>query len=166
MASEEARDRLGHVSVEAATETDPMVSYGLPLHPRWEGAKEGALKGFLAPILFMGTPNPFGAIYGFFLTPITTAIGAIYGAASPPTPPTKQELTPRSLDAAVQEADMQHRLRDLVVARMGRQYSGDISARVKGWQELDDQPDTIVEVWVNTVALLEGSKHALYWKGG
>lgn len=164
MSAEEATADIGTVAVDAAGRA-PAVSFGrpFPLRSRLGGAKEGALAGFLAPILIgFEAGGPGGAIYGFILSPITTIVGTIYGAlALPSEAPTDVEQAPLTLETAAGELDVQLRLRDLVVAGLRRQYSG-TAAPAAGGDAAPEGPDTVVEVWVSNISLLAGTKPTLY----
>jgi hypothetical protein len=53
-------------------------------------------------------------------------------------------------------------LRDLVVAELGLQYSGVVGRPTEGGLATD-AADTLVEVWVSNVSLLEGPNRILYF---
>ncbi len=163
MSAEEAAADLGTVAIDAAGRV-PAVSFGrpFPLRSHLGGAREGALTGFLAPILIgFQAGGPGGAVYGFFLSPITTIVGTIYGAlALPSESPMDVERAPLTLETAANELDVQLRLRDLVVAGLRRQYPGTVTPAAGG--AVPEGPDTVVEVWISNISLLAGTKQTLY----
>jgi hypothetical protein len=149
MSDEEARARLGRVAV-AAVERVPAVSFGRPL-TRGQAAARGAKKGALAPLAAAAAGGGPGAGAALLLTPLTTIVGTRYGVLVVPSA-RQAERAARMLEAAGSRSDIQLRLRDAVIAGLGRERYRDVLP-ITSANVATDGVDSVLEVWVSEITL-------------
>ena len=151
---EGAQAQFGTLGVAVVERMPPELSSDRP-KTRGAAAKEGAVAGLVGPPVVLGAlAGPYllyGVFIGLAISPLSTPIGAIYGALAGKTPgDIEQALS--TLEAATRKANVQRRLRDLVIARLGREHYSAVSVTNIGTASGDI--DTVVEMGVSVVSLV------------
>jgi len=149
MTAEEARAEFGALGVATVGRT-PELHVGRPETSRWEAAKEGALAGFC---FFLGCSKDLQSlILGFAYWPLTAPVGAIYGALAAQTRE-EVERAVSTMEAAAREANVQQRLRDLVIAHLDREHYGGVLP-VDETATASLEIETVVHVWINDIFVI------------
>src|SRR5262245_14602593 len=148
-----ARTALGSVGIATITRS-PILSPDRPATPT-SAAEAGAEIGFTPFRLFVtGEPalaDPFvigPVIIG--MTPFTVSVGAIYGVLAGKSSE-DTETAVSTLDTAIREGNVQQRLRDIVIARVSREYPAVVP--VNDAATAHEEIATVVEVGVKFVYL-------------
>ena len=151
MSVEEARAEFGTLAV-ATVERTPAISFDRPETSRGKAAKEGVKAGLagalmliagsfeVPPLTFIGLP------VGLAFLPFSPAVGAIEGALAAQSPEDVARAV-STLEAASREANIQQRLRDLVIAHLSGEHYG-VAPINEG-----NGHKTVVEVSIDHVSL-------------
>src|SRR5262245_11088915 len=143
MSDEDGRTAFGPLGV-ATIEHTPLLSSHRPGTPT-SAAKAGAEIG-LSPLDWPGEAAALGVV----ITPFTVASGAIYGALAGKSSE-DTETAVSNLDTAIREGNVQQRLRNIVIARISREYGAVVP--VNDTATTHEEIATVVEVGVNFVYL-------------
>jgi hypothetical protein len=155
-----ARTALGSVGI-ATTTRSPILSPHRPGTPT-SAAEAGADNGFTPFRLFFDNDRFWagageGAGAGLLIapvviaiTPFTVSVGAIYGALAGKSSE-DTETAVSNLDSAIREGNVQQRLRDIVIARLSREYGAVVP--VNDTATAHEDIGTVVEARVNFVYL-------------
>ena len=109
MSIEEARAKFGALAVATDVrrpDVDPLLERPAS---RWQGMGRGAAAGSLGVIAGGLQAGPYGLVLGLLISPLTTIVGTIAGAAHG-TAPEEIERAVSALEAATREAHLQLRL--------------------------------------------------------
>lgn len=150
---DKARAEFGTLGVAVVERTPELVS-DRP-ETRGTAAKEGALLGFVGPPVLLGGMHPFGVFVGLAISPLSTSVGAIYGALAGKSPGEVREAL-SILETATQQAGIQQRLRDLVVARLSREDLSGVA--VTDPTTVSAGNDTTLEIEISVVSLASDRK--------
>jgi hypothetical protein len=157
MSDEDGRTAFGPLGV-ATIERTPILSSDRPATPA-SGAKRGAEIGW-SPLGWGDELVPGdgrGAIGNVLIkalavaiTPFTASIGAAIGAlAGKSSEDTERAVS--SLEGAIREANVQQRLRDIVIARVSREYGAVVP--VNDTATAHEEIGTVVEAEINFIYL-------------
>jgi hypothetical protein len=163
MSDGNARTALGSVGIATITRS-PILSPHRPATPT-SAAKAGAEIG-LSPLGWANElasqadgEGALGAVLvlglGVAITPITVSVGAIYGALAGRSSE-DTETAVSNLDTAIRDGNVQHRLRDIVIARLNREYGAVVP--VNDTATAHEEIGTVVEARVNFVYLDGGGR--------
>ena len=148
MSIAEARAEFGTLGVAAVGRT-PELHVERFETSRWKAAGEGALAGLVFPLALEKSGTSLIVAIG--LAPLTMPIGAIYGALAAQS---QDEVEPAvsTVEAATRDANVQQRLRDLVIAHLNREHYGGV-VPVDETATASADIETVVHVGVNDMFL-------------